>query len=97
MATKVTAAEAKARFAECVRAAEKGDAVVITRHGKDVAVIISPERLAHIERMEAAQPKEGLGSLIGGWEGSEELVRIIRSIKRTGSRRRARLGRLGMQ
>jgi len=88
LTTKVTAAEAKAKFADCVRAAEKGDSVVITRHGKDVAVIISPERLAHIERMEASEPKLGIASLIGGWEGSEELVRILERIKRTRAKQR---------
>lgn len=32
--------EAKAHFAECVRAAEKGHAIVLTRHGRPVARLV---------------------------------------------------------
>ncbi len=86
MTTKVTAAEAKAKFAECLRSAEKGDSVVITRHGKDVAVLISPERHLQVQRIEASRKPGGLAALAGGWEGSDELYRIVKRIRRTGPR-----------
>ena len=88
MATKIGATAAKAHFAECLRAAEKGDSVEITRHGKTVAVIVPPHALARLHGGEDAGPKAGLASLAGGWEGSEELVRILERIKRTRAKQR---------
>ena len=37
----VSVAEAKAAFSECIRKVEAGSAVLITRHGKPVAVLVS--------------------------------------------------------
>ncbi len=93
MATTVSAARAKARFAECVRKAETGDPVVITRHGKPVVALVRADRLRQIERLRASGPESGLVSLAGGWRGSEELVRIVAGSRRSKSRRTARLGR----
>ena len=83
MATRVSAARAKAEFAECVRRAEAGEAVVITRHGKPVAALVSADRLRQIERLSAAGPEAGLAGLAGGWEGSEELVEALASSRRS--------------
>ncbi len=83
MATRVTAARAKAEFAECVRKAEAGEAVVITRHGKPVAALVSAERLRQIERLSAAGPEAGLAGLAGGWEDSEEVVEALASSRRS--------------
>lgn len=83
MATRVTAARAKAEFAECVRKAEAGDSVVITRHGKAVAALVSAERLRQLERLNAAGPEAGLAGLAGGWEGSEDLVDAVASSRRS--------------
>ena len=44
MATTVSAAKAKAEFAEYVRKAEAGDPVVITRHGKAVVALVPADR-----------------------------------------------------
>jgi prevent-host-death family protein len=93
MATTVTAARAKAEFAECVRKAEAGDPVVITRHGKPVVALVRADRLRQLERLRAASPAAGLASLAGGWRGSEELGRLATSSRRSKTRRVPKLGR----
>ena len=40
MRREIPIAEAKARFAECVRGAERGHEVVLTRHGRPVARLV---------------------------------------------------------
>lgn len=82
----LSAARAKAEFAECIRTAEAGDAVVITRHGKPVAALVSADRLQQLERLRAAGPGAGLASLAGGWPGSDELVEAVSRSKRSSSR-----------
>ena len=69
MAITVSAAKAKAEFAECIRKAESGDPVVITRHGKAVVALVPAERLRQLERLRSAGPKAGLAGLVGGWHG----------------------------
>ena len=91
MSTKIAASDAKAHFADCLRSAEKGETVVITRHGKAVAAIVPPDVLAQIERLRAAGPQAGLAGLAGGWEGSEELADILDKIRRSPPRRVPRL------
>jgi prevent-host-death family protein len=80
-------AEAKAHFADCLRSAERGDPVVITRHGKPVAAVVAAEDLERLERLRSAGPEGGLASLAGGWKGSEDLAAAIREIKRSTPRR----------
>ncbi len=93
MATTVSAARAKAQFAECVRKAEAGDPVVITRHGKAVVALVRADRLQELERLRSAGPAGGLAGLAGGWRGSEELVRLLAGSRRSKSRRGPRLDR----
>lgn len=82
--TKVfSVAEAKAHFADCLRSAEQGRPVVITRHGKRVAALVPAEELASLERLRAAGPEAGLASLAGGWSGSEELVEAVAQWRRS--------------
>lgn len=69
-----TLADAKAHFAQCLREAERGDSVLLTRHGRPVAAIVSIDLLEDLERLQAAGPEGGLVSLAGGWEGSEEVA-----------------------
>jgi prevent-host-death family protein len=76
-AKKVSIADAKARFAEYVREAEQGGSVVITRHGKPVAALVTPKDWEQVQRLRAAGPKQGLASLLGGWEGSDEFVEAV--------------------
>jgi prevent-host-death family protein len=93
MATTVSAAKAKAEFAECLRKAEAGDPVVITRHGKAVVALVRADRLQQLERLRSADPAAGLAGLAGGWGGSEELVRRVAGAHRSKTRRVARPGR----
>jgi len=80
-------AEAKAHFADCLRSAERGDPVVITRHGKAVAAVVAAEDLERLERLRAAGPEGGLASVAGGWAGSEGLAEAIHQSKRSLPRR----------
>jgi prevent-host-death family protein len=85
--TTVSAARAKAEFAECIRRAEAGDPVVITRHGKAVVALVRADRLQQLERLGSAGPAAGLAGLVGGWRGSEEMVRLLADSRRTKTRR----------
>lgn len=77
MNRRIPLAEAKAKLSECVRNAERGDPVVITRHGKPVAALVRADELDRLERLRAAGPDAGLAGLAGGWKGSEELARAL--------------------
>lgn len=77
VARNVSLAEAKAKLSECVRDAERGESVVITRHGKPVAALVRADELTRLERLRAAGPEAGLAGLSGGWEGSDELARLL--------------------
>ena len=79
-------AEAKATFSECIREAEKGKPVRITRHGKPVAALVSPADLDHLELLRKAGPESGLASIAGGWNKSDELVSILEESARKGQR-----------
>ena len=79
-------AEAKAHFAECLRQAEGGDAIVLTRHGKAVAALVPIDLLEQLERLRAAGPEAGLASVAGGWEGSEEVAERAVSYGRSAGR-----------
>ncbi len=91
MSRRISAAQAKARFADCLRSAERGDSVLITRHGRAVAALVPAVELEQLERLRAAGPEKGLAGIAGGWKGSEELVRSVERGKRTGPRRTAAL------
>jgi prevent-host-death family protein len=84
-------AEAKASFADSLRHAERGESVVVTRHGVRVAAIVSLEDYEALARIKAAGPQGGLASLAGGWKGSDELVEMIRSTRRSRPRQTLKL------
>lgn len=86
MEKSVSVAEAKATFSECIRQVEGGSSVLITRHGKPVAALVRPSDLEHLERLRKAGPESGLASIAGGWEDSEELVKILDESPRMGQR-----------
>ncbi|PYQ64603.1 MAG: type II toxin-antitoxin system Phd/YefM family antitoxin [Acidobacteria bacterium] len=86
MSKNVSVAEIKAHFADWVRAAEAGESVVITRHGKPVVALVPAGELEQLRRLRAAGPERGLASLAGGWEGSDELVERVAEIRRSGPR-----------
>lgn len=83
----LSAARVKAEFAECVRKAEAGEAVVITRHGRAVAALVPADRLKQLERLRAAGPEAGLAGLAGGWKGSDQLVATLAAARRSRPRR----------
>ena len=93
MKKSLSVAEAKATFSECIRQAEAGSAVIITRHGKSVAALVRASDLEHLERLRKAGPEKGLASIAGGWEDSEELVKILHESPRVGQRDVPDLGR----
>ena len=79
----ISVAEAKASFSECIRKVEAGGSLLITRHGKPVAVLARPADLEHLERLRKAGPQSGLASIAGDWENAEELAAILdESIRR---------------
>ncbi len=71
MATEVSAAEAKARLGECLRLAESGESVLITRYGRAVAALVSTDDLERLERLRSAGPDDGLAGLLGRWEDGQ--------------------------
>lgn len=79
-------AEVKATLSEHIREVERGEPILITRHGRAVAALVKPEDVEQLERLRAAGPEGGLASIAGGWEGSDELVRILESSPRIGRR-----------
>ncbi|MDT8369699.1 MAG: type II toxin-antitoxin system Phd/YefM family antitoxin [Longimicrobiales bacterium] len=86
MSREASVSEVKARFSEYVLGAQHGEPVVITRHGRVVAAIVSVEELETLQRLRAAGPEAGLASVVGGWDESEDLVRILETSARVGSR-----------
>lgn len=91
MARRVSAAQAKAQLADCLRKAEGGEPVIITRHGKPVAALIGGNRMASITRGGSGRGAGGLADLAGGWEGSDKLVKALARLRRTRARRATRL------
>jgi len=79
----VPVSEAKARFSDFVRAVERGEFLIITRHDKPVAALVRPDNIEQLDRLRAAGPEGGLASLAGGWEGTDELAQIITETPRT--------------
>ncbi len=87
MSRSISAARAKLKFADCLRSAERGDSVLITRHGKPVAALVAAAELKQLDRLRSAGPEKGLAGIAGGWKGSEELVRTVGRLRRTRQRR----------
>jgi antitoxin (DNA-binding transcriptional repressor) of toxin-antitoxin stability system len=69
-----------------VKEAEAGEPVVIIRHGKPVVALVPASDMEQLRRLRSAGPEQGLASLAGGWEGSEELADRLTEIRRTGPR-----------
>jgi prevent-host-death family protein len=86
LARKLSAARAKSQLADCLRKAESGEPVIITRHGKAVAALVAVDRVA-IGANGLARPGAGLAGLVGGWQGSDQLVKALRPVRRTRPRR----------
>jgi len=86
--TTMTAAEAKAHFAESLRLAESGDVVEITRYGKPVAALVGAQTLDQLDRLLAGEPQQGLQSLVGRWDDGDEFADALDSVVAGRSRMR---------
>jgi prevent-host-death family protein len=71
----VGAYEAKTRLAELLRMVESGDRVLITRHGRPVALLTSPSGLPEQTAVEAVEELEAFGA--GRSLGSSLTVRDL--------------------
>jgi prevent-host-death family protein len=71
---KVSTADAKDRFTEIIRAAESGERVVITRHGKPVAQIGPPPRESNQVRLGGMK---GRIRLLPGWNAPIDPDRFL--------------------
>lgn len=70
----VSVAEAKNRLSELIHAVEKGEKVVITRHGKPVAQIASPPQERRLVRLGGMK---GRIQLLPGWDDPVDLDRFL--------------------
>ena len=86
MARRVSAVQAKTQLADCLRKAEAGEPVIITRHGKPVAALVAVDRLA-FARPGDTRAGAGLAALAGGWKGSDGFVKALSKVRRTPPRR----------
>ena len=86
MARTLSASQAKSQFADCLRKAENGEPVIITRHGKAVAALVAIDRVARPDRKDA-RAGTGLAGLAGGWKGSQDLIKALTKLRRTRPRR----------
>ena len=63
----VSAAEAKTHFSDHLRASERGESIVITRHGKEVARLVPPPG-------RAAQPD--VATLVARWKKARKNIKL---------------------
>ena len=70
----VPATEAKARLAELPRTVERGETVVITRHGKQIAHLIPAVDQDRAERRAALEEFKRIRSQLGGINMSIEEI-----------------------
>lgn len=69
--------QAKKSFSQFVRQAEHGEAVIISRRGKAVVVLVANEDYSQLMRLKAAGPDLGLAGLAGTTDDGEELAEIL--------------------
>jgi prevent-host-death family protein len=75
MSKAMTIAEAKAHFSECVKSAEGGETVLITRYGRAAAAVVSAKYLADLETSVSQRTaQKGLAALVGRFPDGEELA-----------------------
>lgn len=87
MGRSLSVAQAKASFSECVRDAESGEPVIVTRHGKPVVAIVSVEDHETLRRLHAAGPEGGLASLAGRFTDAPEFADELDALVHARSRR----------
>lgn len=87
MGRSMSVAEAKAHFSECVREAEDGASVLVTRRGRPVVAIVSVDDVETLARLRASGPAGGLASVAGRFADAPEFADALDAIVRTRSRR----------
>ena len=71
----MTIAEANAQFSDCVKSAEAGEPVLITRYGRPAAAVVSAKYLVELESERRSGPAQrGLAALVGRFSDGEDLV-----------------------
>ncbi|MBK8251083.1 MAG: type II toxin-antitoxin system prevent-host-death family antitoxin [Polyangiaceae bacterium] len=95
MAKAMTVAEAKAHFSECIKSAEDGEIVVITRYGKAAAAVVSAKYLSELEdkgKLDAG--RRGLAALVGRFNDGDDFTTQIEAVvrNRAASRKTPTLG-----
>ncbi|MGH3736761.1 MAG: type II toxin-antitoxin system Phd/YefM family antitoxin [Micromonosporaceae bacterium] len=68
--------EAKQRFSEVLRAVERDGPQIITRHGEEVAVVISIE-----EYRGQAEPQQFGDALLGGPYFDDKIVAVLEEVE----------------
>ena len=87
MATKTISIEDLGEgVADFVRGAERGEVFLITRDGEPMAALVLAAGYERLRSLRTVGSAEGLASIAGGWDGSDELVRILDESPRIGSR-----------
>ena len=61
--------EVKAKLSEYIRDAQRGDPVVITRHGQAIAAIVGADELQTLQRLRSAGPRRWARKRRGGVGG----------------------------
>jgi prevent-host-death family protein len=94
MLKSVPIAEIEAHPRSWFRAAEAGESILVTRQGRPVAALVPAAKLEQQEQEMASQPESGAGlaGLAGGWEGSDELVKLVGRNRRSRRRSHQRIG-----
>ena len=77
MATYIGAFEAKTNFSKIIERAEHGEDYIVTRRGKPVAMIVPPERVPEMTRMEAMEKLMEMRKLYRGKPGSFNIREAI--------------------
>ncbi len=76
----IQASEAKARLSQLLDEVERGDTIVITRHGRAIARIIPEAQRRQQEIKEALDSIKTLGREIGRERGPVSIEEIVSSI-----------------
>lgn len=87
MTRSMSVADAKAHFSECVREAEEGVPVLVTRRGRVVVGIVPAEDVETLKRLRAAGPPGGLASVAGRFDDAPELADAVDAIVSARGRR----------
>ena len=81
MVKAMTIAKARVRFSDCVRSAESGEIVVVTRYGKPVAAMISAKYLAELEgARRQGLASQGLAGLVDRFSDGGEFAAEVEQI-----------------